>query len=195
MVIFSPPNPLRSVFHRLFPKWQLWVLLILGWSLVSSRSHPSPMFIFCITYDHTVLLWPHITSEGPFPVNLCLSSISREHPSEVSCESSPPTPASPAMTSILLSFLSTLLILPENTTLISGLEPTSACPLDATWKVKNSANALPFLHPPRYWFSCQNAKPRLPATRAHRLCVFSFFVSVPCALHPRESPHAFPVGA
>lgn len=47
------------------------------------------------------------------------------------------------------------------------------------WKVKNSANTLPFSRPPCYWFNCQNANPRLPATRTHGLHVSIFVLIFP----------------
>lgn len=60
------------------------------------------------------------------------------------------------------------------------------------WKVKNSANTLPFSHPPCYWFNCQNVKPRLPATRTHGLRVSIFFFIFPLGPSTPEN-HPIPL--
>lgn len=89
--------------------------LILGWSLASPRSHPSPTFIFCIIYNHTIFLLKPKSPLKSHSLFLCLSSI--RHLPRTSfrglLREFPTTPASPAMASMLQAFLPSRLILPR----------------------------------------------------------------------------------
>lgn len=122
--------------------------------LVSFRPNPPYVYFLYCLQSCFLPLKLQVLLEGPFPVFSLASDISQEHPSVISRNGL-----------YRLFFLPCLFPREQHTnfSFCAKLCLCIGCHL-ITWKVKNSASTLPFLPPPRDWFSCQNASPRLPGT-------------------------------